>query len=508
MATSNNPAETNLDQKSNILEVETVDTRDETTRVENLISEKPKRRWVSYIWDSLDKSPEERRLLFKLDCVLLTLSCFGYFVKYLDQININNAFVSGMKEDLNMFGNQLNYMQTCWSVGYVLGGLPSNILLTRVRPSYFIPAIELCWTILTMCSCRATSAKQLYAIRFFVGLFESALYPGMIYIIGSWYRSDELAKRTCLFQMSSAVGTMFSGYLMAAVYHLDGKGGLKGWQWLFVVDGIISLPVALAGFFLLPDLPEITRAKYFNETDIILARRRMEVEGRAGRKPYTKDKLIQIFTSWRFWCLVPLYACWNNGGASGQPVFAQFLKDSKNPVYTVTQINTYPTTTSGLQVFTTMVFAWTSDSILKGRRWPAIYVGGAINIIVYASLWYWNIPNGWRWTCYIFMGPGAALAGIIMSWAHEICADNNEERAIVTGSMNQMAYVFQIWLPLIVWQQIHAPQYKSGFATVLFLSVAMIILTQITIWFHRREKARKGLRAESPIPETSSIEKI
>ena len=63
------------------------------------------------------------------------------------------------------------------------------------------------------------------------GLFESALYPGFIYIIGSWYRSDELAKRTCIFQVTSAVGTMFSGYLMAAVYHLEGVGGLKGWQW-------------------------------------------------------------------------------------------------------------------------------------------------------------------------------------------------------------------------------------------------------------------------------------
>jgi len=53
----------------------------------------------------------------------------------------------------------------------------------------------------------------------------------MIYIIGSWYRSDELAKRTCIFQMSSAIALMFSGYLMTAVYHLGGVGGLKGWQW-------------------------------------------------------------------------------------------------------------------------------------------------------------------------------------------------------------------------------------------------------------------------------------
>lgn len=104
----------------------------------------------------------------------------------------------------------------------------------------------------------------------------------MIYIIGAWYRSDELAKRTCIFQMTSAIATMFSGYLMAAVYNLDGRGGFKGWQWyvvrflalhvsskhfdrLFIVDGIISLPVALSGFVVLPDLPETTRAWYFTE---------------------------------------------------------------------------------------------------------------------------------------------------------------------------------------------------------------------------------------------------
>lgn len=64
-----------------------------------------------------------------------------------------------------------------------------------------------------------------------LGLAESTFYPGMQYIIGSWYRKDELAKRSCIFHTSSGLGSMFSGYLMAAVYHLGGRGGFKGWQW-------------------------------------------------------------------------------------------------------------------------------------------------------------------------------------------------------------------------------------------------------------------------------------
>lgn len=84
----------------------------------------PKRTWRSYLWDTFDKSPEERRFLFKLDAVILTFASLGYFIKYLDQVNISNAYVSGMKEDLGLYGNQLNIMTTTWTVGYVIGEIP------------------------------------------------------------------------------------------------------------------------------------------------------------------------------------------------------------------------------------------------------------------------------------------------------------------------------------------------------------------------------------------------
>lgn len=84
----------------------------------------PKRTWRSYFWDTFDRSPEERKFLFKLDAVILTFASLGYFIKYLDQVNISNAYVSGMKEDLGMYGNQLNIMTTTWTVGYVIGEIP------------------------------------------------------------------------------------------------------------------------------------------------------------------------------------------------------------------------------------------------------------------------------------------------------------------------------------------------------------------------------------------------
>ncbi|PSS07163.1 hypothetical protein M430DRAFT_110690 [Amorphotheca resinae ATCC 22711] len=462
---------------------------EEAAAPSSIIKETPQKKWTSYLWDTFDKSPEERRFLFKLDAAILTFASLGYFIKYLDQTNINNAFVSGMKEDLNLYGDQLNYMTTAWTVGYVIGEIPSNILLTRIRPSIWIPACELIWTVLTMCLSRCNTASQIYALRFFVGLAESGFYPGMQYVIGSWYRKDELAKRSCIFHTSSGLGTMFSGYLMAAVYHLEGKGGLRGWQWLFIIDGVISLPVALAGFFVLPDVPEISRVWYLSEQEREFGKKRMELEGREQRKPYTVAKIKKIMTSWHIYLLSLVYICFNNGAAAA-PIFAQFLKDSKHPKYSVSQINAYPTGTSAVQVVSTLVYAWVSDAVLNGRRWPPIVFGAIINIICYVSLAVWDIPNGWKWACYYICGCGYGLSGLIMAWGHEICNDDNEERAIVIASMNEMAYVVQAWLPLIVWQQVDAPQYQKGFITVSCLSVVLIISTFAVRFLWKREKLR------------------
>ncbi|MCJ1419397.1 hypothetical protein MMC32_005752 [Xylographa parallela] len=477
---------------------------------DGVVEQSVKRKWQSYIWDSLDKSPEERRFLFKLDSALITFACLGYFIKYLDQANVNNAFVSGMKEDLSLNGNQLNYMTTAWTVGYVIGEVPSNILLTRIRPSVWIPSMEVLWTILTMLLCRCNSASQLYALRFLVGLAESTFYPGMQYIIGSWYRKDELAKRSCIFHTSSAIATMISGYLMAAVYNLDGRGGMAGWKWLFIMDGVISMPIALAGYYFLPDIPETSRARYLSAEEIAYAQRRMKLEGREKRKPYTKAKFKKILTSWHIYGLSLLYVLFNNGAAGAVPVFAQYLKDSKYPVYTVAQINVYPTCTGAVQIITTLAYAWLSDSLLKGERWPPIVFGACMNIVCYVSLAIWDIPEGWRWTCYILAGSGYGLSGLCMAWAHEICANDNEERAIVIASMNEMAYVLQAWLPLIVWQQMDAPQYQKGFITVSVLSLLLIITAFVLKVLHRRQNSwqskREGIEvetAESDAPEVS-----
>lgn len=381
--------------------------------------------------------------------------------------------------------------------------LCSNILLTRIRPSIWIPSCEVTWAVLTILMAKCNNVTQIYVLRFFIGLAESTFYPGMQYIIGSWYRKDELAKRSCIFHVSSGLGSMFSGYLMAAVYHLDGVHGYRGWQWLFIIDTVISLPIAIAGFFFIPDFPEITRAWYFTKEDVALAQKRMELEGRAKRAPYTKAKFKKIFSSWHIYLLPALYVFFNNGnGASSQPAFQLWLKKEG---YGVTQVNTYPTITQAITVVTTLIYAWTSDTIFKGARWPPIVFSGAVNIMVYVSLTVWDIPIAWKWACFFLAGFGGGISGLTFAWAHEICADDNEERALITGTMNELAYVFQAWLPLVIWQQVEAPEYPKGYPTMIFVAAALIATALVIRLLHNKEKLEKQAEVEGSIDSPIAV---
>ncbi|KAI9839484.1 MAG: hypothetical protein M1819_002109 [Sarea resinae] len=386
--------------------------------------------WWSYIWDyEPGRSHEERKFVQKLDVFLISMLSFGYFIKNLDQTNISNAFVSGMKEDLKMNGNQLNLVDTAWTVGYVIGQFPSQIVLTKVRPSIWIPCSELVWTMLTFCLASAKTSNHVIAIRFFVGLAESVFYPAAHTILGAWYKPSELAKRACIFHSSSAAASMFSGYLQAGVYKgLNGRGGLAGWKWLFIMDGVISIPITLAGFFLLPDLPENTRAFYLNATDREMGRNRMESVKRAPRRGLGRSVWKRVFGRWHVYVLTVLYITFINAGPSGSVnPMALWLKSEGESTY---KVNVIPTSQYAVQLVSTVTFAILSD-FLKNRTGVMLFSVG-LNI-----------------------SPSSSIA-------NEICSADAEERALVLGSMNTMGYAFNAWVPLLTFPQDQEPMFRKG----------------------------------------------
>lgn len=116
-----------------------------------------------FIWYPQGTKASEKKLLFKIDFFILTFGCLAYFTKWLDQANLSNAYVSGMKEDLKMYGTEYNLAVTFFQVGAILGGIPSNLLLTWVPPRILLPGCELLWAVLTIFTYKVTSYQQVCA---------------------------------------------------------------------------------------------------------------------------------------------------------------------------------------------------------------------------------------------------------------------------------------------------------------------------------------------------------
>ncbi|KAJ0318266.1 hypothetical protein COL5a_010724 [Colletotrichum fioriniae] len=252
-----------------------------------------------------ERTPEERKLVRRLDIFLMTFGCISQVIKYLDQTNISNAYVSGMKEDLNLYGNELNYFTTYFNVAYCIMLIPSQVILTYVRPSYWLSGLEVLWGIITGMIALTKNAQQVYALRVLLGLCESSAWPGMMTLLMHWYTPSELAKRMGFYHSCQAVGSMMSGALQVAIRSsMHGLHGMAGWRWLFVVNAIMTVCVGAAGFFLLPDTPNNPnpRAFWFKKGHAELAMERLERHGKAEPKKMTwaaarfDDPLMLIFS--------------------------------------------------------------------------------------------------------------------------------------------------------------------------------------------------------------------
>ena len=468
-----------------------------------------RRSWRSvqrYIWDDPDKTKQEKKFLFKMDFFLLTYGCLGYFCKNLAQANINNAYVSGMKESLGMKGSELTYMQNVFTAGYVVSQLPAVIIATRVRPSLLVPTLECLWSIITFCCAAANTVPQLYALRFLLGICEGAFFPVIIYVIGAWYTKKERAKRVTLFYATATMATMFSGYLQAGAYNgLDGRLGHQGWQWLFIICGVISLPVGVMGYAFCPDFPENTRAFYLDQTEIEFARHRLLAQGYKplGASKWDRTKIFRIMRHWQFFVLPLGYLFVQSSFPNQQPYFALWLKAEGHSTY---EVNVWPTGQAALGVVVQVVAGMLSDSpLLQGRRWPPIVVMQGVTLFASVVLAIWDVPIGLKYAANYLAWASAGVPGLYYSWFPELMPLDHEMRGFLIAFSNVFSYVNQIWFSDAVWRTSESPRFKPGFIAATAFSVALILTTFLIRFLEKRDDRKRELVDSSSGDITSSV---
>ncbi|QSS60143.1 MFS transporter [Histoplasma capsulatum] len=184
------------------------------------------------------------------------------------------ARVDDLEQDLNLKGSEYNTCISILTVGYLIGQIPSNMYLTRTKPSYYISFFMALWAIASGLTALAKDFKGLLLTRFFLGVLEAPYYPGALYLLSIFYTRKEIATRICILYTGNILATAFAGLIAAGIFAgMDGRSGIKGWQWLFILLGITTFLVAFGSAFTLPDDPLNTRWLTLKERE--LAHRRI-----------------------------------------------------------------------------------------------------------------------------------------------------------------------------------------------------------------------------------------
>lgn len=154
--------------------------------------------------------------------------------------------------------------------------VPSNLFLNKIgKPGLYLPVCMILWGVISTCTAAAQSYGALVAIRFILGFVEAAYFPGCLYYLSCWYTRTELGLRTAIMYSGSLISGAFSGLIAAGITgNMDGLHGLRAWRWLFIIEGSVTVGIAAASFFFLPNFPRTT--KWLTEQQRQLAVWRLE----------------------------------------------------------------------------------------------------------------------------------------------------------------------------------------------------------------------------------------
>lgn len=231
----------------------------------------------------------EKRVMRKIDFWLVGFYSLVYIFRVIDSQNYANAAIinleagTGIKKELDFSPSQWAWTQSIFSYSYLIFEPTNTVLLKGTKPSRWMFVLILSWGI---CACSAGAAQNfegMMCVRFAIGLAEAGFYPAVLYHMAFWYKPSELPWRIALFYSLGQLSSALSGLLAYAISYMDGAGGLSGWRWLFILEGLPAIILSVVALFGLPDYPETAR--------MLTEEERIFLNGRlASSAPSGKDK--------------------------------------------------------------------------------------------------------------------------------------------------------------------------------------------------------------------------
>ncbi|KAJ0109783.1 hypothetical protein J7T55_004333 [Diaporthe amygdali] len=436
----------------------------------------------------------EKRLVRKLDLTLMPMVWLLYLFNYLDRNNIAQARLDSFEADLGLVGNQFNIAVSILNVGYMLMQVPSNMILTRVRPSIYISTWVLVWSVVSASTAAAQNYSQLIAIRFFLGIVEAPFFPGAMFLLSSWYPRRQLALRTAVLYSGLILATAFSGLIAAGIFEgLDGVHGLPGWRWLFIIEGAASFFVGLLGLVFLPDFPmgKTGLARWFLTED----EQKVAVERMARDRVSQPEAENSIWvglklavTDIRTWVFVVMLLA-NHSAYGFINFFPTIVKGYNLGNNTLTLVLTSPPyLAAAVAAFLT---AYSSDRWReRGFHISIPQAVACIGFIISAA----TLDNAARYgAAFLYIGGCFSSNAMVFSWASATLNQTPEKRAAATAIINVISQLGNIYSPYF-FPSTDGPRYLK--AMLLMMSFSLLSIVTCAIMKVLLKKTNKKLLEE------------
>ncbi|KAJ4366070.1 hypothetical protein N0V95_000297 [Ascochyta clinopodiicola] len=321
---------------------------------------------------------EEQAIVKKADMRVFPMLCIVFGLSLLDRTNISAAYIAGLGTDLQLTGQRYNISLLVFFIGYCLFELPSNYVIRRLGARIWLPFLITAWGACVLGMGFIRSWEILAVLRALLGIFEAGLFPGAVYIIGSWYRQFETAKRVSIFYMAALLASGFGPIFAYALSLISVGDGMysQGWRWIFIIEGIATIAAGFIAPFFLVEFPE--KVKFLTDRQKHIAITRVSMEKSSKQiKHATVGETLQMMCDWK----LLVYSLQYFVAASSVYSLAFFqpiiLRQGMGFSYAKAQLLSSPPYI--FTVFASLATSWLSDKIRL--RWP-ILVGQSVIAIV------------------------------------------------------------------------------------------------------------------------------
>jgi len=436
-------------------------------------------------------TPEEQRTtLARATWRLLPLLFFCYIIAYIDRINVGFAKlhlreVLGVSEE--KFSSAYGLGAGLFFIGYFFFEVPSNLILQRVGARIWIARIMIVWGIVSMCFMFLKGTTMFYSMRFLLGAAEAGFFPGVILYLTYWFPARERARTIAMFVVGGVLAGVIGSPISGALLHLDGLGGLAGWQWLFLLEGFPAVLMGVVVLCVLPNRPQDARWLSPAQKEWIQGRLDHDVLP-AGTRP--KHGLGVIFTSGRVWLLCLLYFLMNVGGYGYELWLPTIIKSfSTTSSFVLGMINAIPYFGAGVAM---ILVARYSDQI--GERRGVVALSALTAAIGFAlSAWFKNPYFSMAALTLAFIGIKSTIAPF---WAMTTAFLGGTAAAAGIAFINSVGNLGGFAGPYLV--GVIKDKTGSNVAALLLLGAALLGMAVFTLALPKTPRKPAAAEANSP----------